>query len=145
MAHITPIIKQPKLDKTPLQNYRPISNLSTLSKTLERVVAKQLKAYLHKYNILNIFQSAYTSFKSTETAITHIFDKLHKTHEWIITSNNSFTLPSPKFNNISIPYSHKIRNIGIIIFSKINLTYIHSQYLNLLIILYLIYVPFYFI
>ena len=51
MTHITPIIKQPKLDKTPLQNYRPISNLSTLFKTLERVVAKQLKAYLHKYNI----------------------------------------------------------------------------------------------
>ena len=55
IAHITLIIKQPRLDKT-----RQITNISTLSNNLEIVVAKQLKAYLYKYNLLNIFQSAYT-------------------------------------------------------------------------------------
>ena len=35
---ITPIIKKPSLDPSSFNNYRPISNLSILSKTLERVV-----------------------------------------------------------------------------------------------------------
>ena len=37
---ITPIIKKPSLDHSSFNNYRPISNLSILSKTLERVVSK---------------------------------------------------------------------------------------------------------
>ena len=37
---ITPIIKKPSLDPSPFNNYIPISNLSILSKTLERVVSK---------------------------------------------------------------------------------------------------------
>ena len=36
---ITPIIKKPSLDPSSFNNYRPISNLSILSKTLERVVS----------------------------------------------------------------------------------------------------------
>ena len=49
--------------------YRPISNLSILSKTLERVVSKQLSSFLTTNNILCTFQSAYVS---TETAITRV-------------------------------------------------------------------------
>ena len=37
---ITPIIKKPSLDPSSFNNYRPISNLSIRSKTLERVVSK---------------------------------------------------------------------------------------------------------
>ena len=69
LAHITPILKRRNLDKSVLSNYRPISNLSFLSKTLECVVAKQLNTYLTNNKILDKFQSAYTSCKSTETAI----------------------------------------------------------------------------
>ena len=36
-----------------------------------------------------------------------------------MTSNNSITQPCPSFNNISILYSHKIRNLGILIYSKL--------------------------
>ena len=76
MALVTPIIKNQSLEKSTLSNYRPISNLSYISKTLERVVCSQLNTYLNANNILNKYQSAYTIYKSTETALTHILDKI---------------------------------------------------------------------
>ena len=76
LAHITPIIKNSSRDKSDLSNYRPISNLSFISKTLERVIAAQLNNYLINNNILNKFQSAYTNNKNTETALTHILNNI---------------------------------------------------------------------
>ena len=38
-AYITPIIKKPQLDKTNITNYMTISNLSVISKLLERAVS----------------------------------------------------------------------------------------------------------
>ena len=38
MAQITPLLKKPGLDATEPSNYRPISNLNTISKVLERLV-----------------------------------------------------------------------------------------------------------
>ena len=76
LAHITPIIKNSSRDKSDLSNYRPISNLSFISKTLERVIAAQLNNYLINNNILNKFQNAYTYNKNTETALTHILNNI---------------------------------------------------------------------
>ena len=76
LAHITPIIKNSSRDKSNLSNYHPISNLSFISKTLERVIAAQLNNYLINNNILNKFQSAYTNNKNTETALTHILNNI---------------------------------------------------------------------
>ena len=76
LAHITPIIKNSSRDKSDLSNYRPISNLSFISKTLERVIAAQLNNYLINNNILNKFQSTYTNNKNTETALTHIINNI---------------------------------------------------------------------
>ena len=42
---VKPIIKKPKLDPEILANYRPISNLPSISKVLERIVASQLHSY----------------------------------------------------------------------------------------------------
>ena len=39
---ISPLLKKPTLDKDELSNYRPISNLSLLSKIIERVVKARL-------------------------------------------------------------------------------------------------------
>ncbi|XP_037136575.1 uncharacterized protein LOC119139712 [Syngnathus acus] len=39
LAAITPVLKKPTLDPVNLSNYRPISNLSSLSKTPERIVS----------------------------------------------------------------------------------------------------------
>lgn len=45
VAHVTPILKKPKLDRNDLKNYRPISNLKVISKVIERVVSAQLTSY----------------------------------------------------------------------------------------------------
>ena len=44
-AFITPIIKKAGLDTADVSSYRPISNLSVLSKLLERLVVRQLMDY----------------------------------------------------------------------------------------------------
>ena len=40
MAYVTPLQKKPSLDRNILKNYRPVSNLSFISKLIEKVVAK---------------------------------------------------------------------------------------------------------
>ena len=45
-AIVMPLLKKPGADTTDMANYRPVSNLSFLSKTVERVVAEQLNSYL---------------------------------------------------------------------------------------------------
>ena len=69
---ITPLLKKPNLDPRSLNNYHPISNLSIFSKTLERIVAKQLTSYLISHKIPHIFQSAYLPSKSTENVLAKI-------------------------------------------------------------------------
>ena len=71
-ALITPLLKKPNLDPQSINNYRPISNLSIFSKTLERIVAKQLTSYLISHKIPHIFQIAYLTSKSIETALAKI-------------------------------------------------------------------------
>ena len=73
---ITPLIKKPSLDKENLSNYRPISNLSFLSKLTERVVKNRLEQHLTKNSLYNLHQSAYTRFHSTETALLSVYDSL---------------------------------------------------------------------
>jgi len=51
-AFITPAIKKPGLDAMDAQSYRPISNLTVVSKLLERIVAQQLKSYLQSFDLL---------------------------------------------------------------------------------------------
>jgi len=41
-AFVTPVVMKPGLDATDTSSYRPISNLSVLSKLLERLVVSQL-------------------------------------------------------------------------------------------------------
>ena len=66
---VRPLLKKVGLDHNVLKNYRPVSNLSFLSKTLERLVARQLHKYLSRNHLLAKFQSAYRENHSTETAI----------------------------------------------------------------------------
>jgi len=56
-------------DTADIASYRPVSNLSFLSKTIERIVEKQLSDYLVSASILPPLQSAYRSYHSTETAL----------------------------------------------------------------------------
>jgi len=51
-AYITPLLKKADLDPADVKSYRPISNLSVVSKLLERLVSLQLAKYLKDNNLL---------------------------------------------------------------------------------------------
>ena len=75
-AYITPILKKADLDSSDPKSYRPISNLSVLSKLLERLVSKQLVAYLLENDLFPDLQSAYRSNHSTETAVLKVLSDI---------------------------------------------------------------------
>ena len=58
-ALVTPLLKKDDLDPEVLKNYRPVSNLSFLSKVLERVVAASLTNYMTINQLHEPMQSAY--------------------------------------------------------------------------------------
>ena len=64
-----PLLKKPTLDKEVLKNYRPVSNLSFLSKLLEKAALKQLSNHMDTHNLHTPIQSAYRPLHSTETAL----------------------------------------------------------------------------
>ena len=66
---VKPLPKKSTLDPNDLKNYRPVPNLSFLSKVLEKVVLAQVFSYLNSHNLISEFQSAYRPGHSTETAL----------------------------------------------------------------------------
>ena len=66
---ITPLLKKPSLDKENVSNYRPISNLSTIFKIVERVVKSRITDHLTQNTLFNPLQSAYRKFHSNETVL----------------------------------------------------------------------------
>ena len=71
-AHLTPLLKKTGLDRNILKNYRPVSNLSYISKLIEKAVARQINEHIGHEGISNENQSAYRVFHSTETALLKI-------------------------------------------------------------------------
>ena len=74
--YITPLLKNPTLDKSDINSYRPISNLSVLSKLLEQAVCTQLVSYHNINSLTPRNQSAYHRRHSTETALAFVFSEL---------------------------------------------------------------------
>jgi len=52
-----------------LKNYRPVSNVTFVSKLVERVAVKQLVEYVEANKLMPRWQSAYRRHYSTETAL----------------------------------------------------------------------------
>lgn len=75
-AVVQPLLKKPNLDPTQLINNRPISKLPFLSKLAEKVVLRQLSAYLQQNDILEIFQSGFRTGHSTESALLKVSNDL---------------------------------------------------------------------
>ena len=72
-ALVFPLLKKENLDKHELKSYRPISNLTFLSKLIERIVSMQLTDYLENNDLLPKHQSAYRRCHSTETALLKVY------------------------------------------------------------------------
>jgi len=70
---VTPLLKKSGLDAANMANYRPVSNLSFISKVVERAVAVQLNEYLVANDLLPRYQSAYRKNHSTETALLRVW------------------------------------------------------------------------
>ena len=75
-AKVIPLFKSGSMVE--LDNYRPISILSVLSKILERIVYKQLLSHLENNGLLSSFQFGFRSKRSTELAVTYFTDIIRK-------------------------------------------------------------------
>lgn len=62
-ANVSPIHK--KDDKSSVENYRPISLISSVGKAFEKVIFKHLNNYLLDNEIVTPFQSGFTRGDST--------------------------------------------------------------------------------
>ncbi len=75
-ARVTPLLKKPTLNTSLLENYRPVSLLPFIAKTLERVVFNQVSLFLSQNNKLDAKQSGFRSGHSTETALLLVTEAL---------------------------------------------------------------------
>ncbi len=77
-ARVTPLLKKPTLNTSIIENYRPVSLLPFIAKTLERVVFNQVLLFLSQNNKLDAKQSGFRSGHSTETALLSVTEELQK-------------------------------------------------------------------
>ena len=70
-AIVTPLLKKPNIEQIP-KNYRPVSNLSFVSKIIERIVIDQLLVHIGASCPLPDCTSAYRPYHSTETALVKV-------------------------------------------------------------------------
>ncbi len=75
-ARVTPLLKKPTLNTSLIENYRPVSLLPFIAKTLERVVLHQVSLFLSQNNNLDAKQSGFRSGHSTETALLSVNEAL---------------------------------------------------------------------
>ena len=59
-----------------MKNYRPVSNLTFVSKVVERLVLGRLVGCLQENNLMQVEQSAYRRNHSTETALLRVISDL---------------------------------------------------------------------
>ncbi|XP_058603600.1 uncharacterized protein LOC131522248 [Onychostoma macrolepis] len=75
-ARVTPLLKKPTLNTSLIENYRPVSLLPFIAKTLERVVFNQVSLFLSQNDKLDVKQSGFSSGHSTETALLSVTEAL---------------------------------------------------------------------
>ena len=75
-GQVTPLLKKPGLETTDFKNFRPITNLTTISKIIERLTLQRLRPYLASSSNYCRLQSAYFTGRYTETALVKIVDDI---------------------------------------------------------------------
>ena len=71
-AIVQPILKKAGLNREVLKNFRPVSNLSFLSKVIEKVIASRLADHMAANDLMDPMQSAYRKGHSAETALLRV-------------------------------------------------------------------------
>jgi len=75
-AVVRPLLKKSGLDTAEMKNYRPVSNLSFLYRLLEKVVQDRLQVFFDSHDLMPPTQSACRKFRSTETAVSNVYNDL---------------------------------------------------------------------
>ena len=74
IAKVTPTFR--KGDKLDVNNYRPISLISNISKIIEKLIHKRLNSFLEQSNIFYPFQFGFRDYHSTTHALIEITDQI---------------------------------------------------------------------
>ena len=74
---LVPVLKADGLDNAEPTNFRPIANVTFLSKIIEKIVAAQLMHYLDKNDLLPTFQSGFGKGHSTETLLVRLLSDIY--------------------------------------------------------------------
>ena len=94
---------QKRLLVMPMANFRPVSNLSFVSKVVEKVVSWQLNEHLNGRSLLPRHQLAYRKYRSTETAIGSWPPAVEWSRDWWrhVTPKRSSSWPHYRWGAIS--------------------------------------------
>ena len=76
VGHVIPLVKKPGTDVSDPANYRPVTQLNSIGKILEKLAQKQLMRHISLSPNCNNFHSAYRTMHSTETAMTKVVNDL---------------------------------------------------------------------
>ena len=74
MTHL--LLKNSSMNHEVLKHFRSMSNLSFLSKVIEKVISAQLIYHLHMHDLLALMQSACRAAHSSKTAMCKIHNDI---------------------------------------------------------------------
>src|SRR6218665_2675557 len=74
---LVPVLKRSGLDSTDLLNFRPIANVSFMSKIIGKIAAYQVTVYLETNKLLPECQSGFRRGHSTETILLHLLSDIY--------------------------------------------------------------------
>ena len=95
-AIVKPLLKKPGLDLIK-KNYRPVSNLSFMSKLVEWCMLKQLLQHCKDNHLLPDFQSAYQTNYSTEASLVKLVNNILWSMEKKADHDGGYLGPVPIF------------------------------------------------